>query len=163
VSKKQFEAASRRTVQLNSVDDFIEEVERIVAADRLGIVRTMGMWPVGQIFNHLACWINYGYEGFPPGAHPPWLIRTVLRLMKKRTLRDGMKPGIRIPGAPDGTFGVERVSLDEGADKLRAALQRLKKREPAKFHSPAFGEMSDDERIQLQLRHAELHLSFIHY
>ena len=139
------------------------EVERIVAAERLGMVRTTGTWTIGQIFNHLACWINYGYEGFPPGAHPPWFIRFILRRLKRKYLREGMKPGVRIPGAPDGTFGVERLSIDEGADRLRAALLRLKNHDPVKFNSPAFGEMPDDERIKLQLRHAELHLSFIHY
>jgi hypothetical protein len=163
MSNNQASAAQRRVLRFNSVDDLIADVERIVAADRLGIVRTSGTWSVGQIFNHLACWIGYGYEGFPPGAHAPWFVRAILRFMKKRLLRDGMKPGVRIPGAPDGTFGTEPMTLDEGAEKLRAALQRLKNREPARHHSPALGHMSDDERIQLQLRHAELHLSFVHY
>ena len=156
-------AASRRTLRFNSLSDLEAEVERIVAADRLGLAHATGNWSIGQIFNHLACWINYGYQGFPPGAHAPWFVRFILRLTKAKILRDGMKPGVRIPRAPDGTFGTDAASIDEGADKLRAAISRLKNREPVKFHSPAFGPMSDDDRIQLQLRHAELHLSYVHY
>ena len=63
--------------------------------------------------------------------------------------------------AEDGTVGIEPLSTAEGADRLRRALTRLKRGEPAKFDSPAFGLMSHDDRVQLNLRHAELHFSFL--
>ena len=72
-----------------------------------------------------------------------------------------MKPGMRIPRAEHGTFGVEELTTDEGADRLRQAIARLQRRDQPKFHSPGLGPMSDDDRISLNLRHAELHLGFL--
>jgi hypothetical protein len=74
-----------------------------------------------------------------------------------------MPAGVRIPGTKDGTFGTEPLSTSEGADRLRRAFQRLLSDEPARYDSPAFGPMSHADRIQLNLRHAELHLSFLRY
>jgi hypothetical protein len=51
----------------------------------------------------------------------------------------------------------------EAADRLKQAFRRLESGEPAKFHSPAFGAMSHEDRIRLNLRHAELHLGFLDY
>jgi len=151
-----------RALRFDSIDDLLTEIDRIVAAERAGALRCTGNWTTGQIFGHLAAWIDYGYEGFPPGAHPPWFIRIVLRMMKKKFLRGPMPRGVRIPRAPDGTFGVEPLSTDEGARRLREALARLQRREPVKFHSPAFGPVTEDERISANLRHAELHLGYLH-
>ena len=47
--------------------------------------------------------------------------------------------------------------------RLLAALERLQAREEAKFDSPAFGPMSYENRIKLNLRHAELHLGYLSY
>ncbi len=68
-----------------------------------------------------------------------------------------------IPGLPGGTLGTEPMSTEEGARKLKAALTRLKNGEPAKHPSPAFGPMTEEERTQFQLRHCELHMSFLAY
>lgn len=56
-----------------------------------------------------------------------------------------MKPGVRIPGVRGGNTGAKRWSAGEGA----------------KFHSPAFGEIGDHDRVAWMHRHAELHLSFL--
>lgn len=147
-----------RTLNFSSVDDVLAEVERLVAADRAGALRTAGSWTLGQSFGHLANWIEYGYEGFP--FKVPWIMRIVLRMFLRGILRKKMKPGARIPGASAGTYGVEPMSTDEGARRFRAALDRLKRGEPARFDSPAFGKMSEADRLLLNLRHAELHLGF---
>jgi hypothetical protein len=152
----------RRTLRFNSVDELLAEIDRIVSAEKAGTLRRTGNWSTGQIFGHLAAWIDYGYEGFPPGAHPPFFVRWVMKFWKKKIIRDGMPAGIRIPRTKDGTFGTEPYSADEGAARLRAALKRLSVGEPVKFHSPAMGPVSEAERIQVQLRHAELHLSYLH-
>ena len=70
---------------------------------------------------------------------------------------------MRIPKVAAGTFGVDVMPLAEGAARLRKAVARLQAGEPARYDSPAFGPMNHEERIQLNLRHAELHLSFLRW
>lgn len=151
-----------RKLRFNTLDDLLAEVDRIVAADQAGRLRRTGNWTAGQIFGHLAAWMNYSYEGYPKGrARPPWFIRVYLRMRKKSYMRDGMPRGVKIPGVEGGTFATEPLSTQEGAQRLRSVIQRAKKGEPALHDSPAFGKMSEDDRITIQLRHAEAHLGFL--
>ncbi len=62
-----------------------------------------------------------------------------------------------------GTVGMEDVDTGEAARRLLAACEKLKSAEEATFDSPAFGAMSREDRIALNLRHAELHLGFLRY
>lgn len=149
-----------RALHFNSIDEVLAEIDRIIAAEKAGTLRRTGNWTTGQVFGHLASWINYAYEGYP-GKGPPWFVRIMARMMKKSFLYKPSRRGFRMPGAAEGTFGTEVMSTDEGARRLRQALTRLKNREPVRFHSPAFGRMTDDERIAGHLRHAELHLGFL--
>ncbi len=80
-----------------------------------------------------------------------------------RLLKNGMKPGARIPGLSAGTVGQDDQPLDQAADRLKKAFLRLQNGEQAKYDSPGFGAMSHEDRIKLNLRHAELHLSFLKY
>lgn len=151
----------RRKIRFESIDDVLAEVDKIVAAEKAGKLRRTGNWTAGQTFNHLASWINYAYDGFP--MRTPWFIRMLLRALKlKKYLSTEMDAGIKIPGSPAGTYATEPLGLEEGAVKYRAALARLRSSEPARFDSPAFGKLSDADRLRLNFRHAELHLSFLH-
>lgn len=151
----------RRTLRFNSVEDVLADIDKIVAAEMAGKLRTTGNWTAGQAMGHVAEWIDYAYKGYPMGP-PPWPIRVILGLLKNRYLRKGMPAGVMIPKVKNGTFATDKISVGEGAARLREALNRLKCGEPAKFKSPAWGDMSDSERVTLNLRHAELHLSFLH-
>jgi hypothetical protein len=155
-------SARHRSLRFTSIEELRAEIDRVLAAERAGTLTRTGNWTTGQVLGHLAAWIEYGYEGYPPKAHPPWFIRWILRFRKGAYLRNDMPRGVRIPRSEQGTFGTEVLPTEEGARRLRAALDRLHRREPPKFHSPAFGPMTDDERIQLNLRHAELHLGYLH-
>ena len=150
----------RRQLRYESIDDLLLDIERLIAAEKSGTLRTTGNWTAGQVLGHIATWIEYGYEGYP--MRVPWFIRFFLRKKKAKYLRDGMVPGVRIPGTVDGTFGTALMTTEEGAARLRRAAQRLQDGEPAKFDSPAFGPMPHDERVAFNLRHAELHMSFLH-
>jgi hypothetical protein len=151
--------SERRALCFANIDDLLVEVDRLAAADQQGRLRHAGNWTLGQACGHLATWINYAYEGYP--MRVPWFIRMVLRRMVKKWMREGMSPGGRIPKVEGGTYGIEPLDTNEGAARLRAALARLVK-EPARFHSPAFGQFGEEDRLRLTLRHAELHLGFFH-
>lgn len=58
---------------------------------------------------------------------------------------------------------MDKLPTAEAVDRLLAALARLQRAEQAPFDSPAFGRMSHDDRIRLNLRHAELHLGYLVY
>lgn len=154
--------AGFRKLRFHSVDECLAEVDRIVAADASGKARAIGNWTIGQNIAHLAAWIEYGYDGFLVKA-PPLPIRWMLKyVLKGKYLRNGLPRGVGIPGVKDGTTGQDAMSTVDGAARYKRALARLTK-ESFKHPSPAFGKLSMDEQVQLNLRHAELHLGYVTY
>ena len=149
----------RRLLRFNSIDDISAEMDRIVAADRAGRLRRAGNWTAGQVFGHLSAWIDYGYEGYP--MQTPWLVKVIAKVLKNQILYKPMRPGMRVGRVVGGTYGTEMMSTDDGARRYRASLERLKRGEVLKFPSPAFGPLTNDEVVALNLRHAELHIGFL--
>jgi len=151
----------RRDLHFATIDDCISDVHKIMAADLEGRHSPLGNWSPGQILSHVAAWIDYGYEGFPVKALP-WPVRLIMRKLKlPKMLAHGMEPGVKIPGVAGGTTGADDVPVSEAGPRLIAALRRLASDEPAKFPSPAFGELSNEDRRRLMVRHAEMHMSFL--
>lgn len=153
--------ATHRSLKFQTVDDVMQELDRIAAADSAGSLKTNGNWTPGQNLSHLAAWIEYGYNGFPLKA-PPFFVRWILKRMMKKTLANGMSPGMKIPGVPGGTTGQEDMETGAAIERYKAALLRMQS-EPAIYDSPAFGKVPDDVRIKMMLIHAELHLGFLEY
>ena len=152
----------RRSLSFSSPNDIRADLTLLEAGAASGTIRHTGNWTPGQIFTHLAAFINYGYDGYPSKiANPPWLLRTLGKMLKTRTLAKKGSAGMRIPGVKEGTFGAEDVATAEGLTRLRAALSRLDAAPPSK-PNPLFGPLTFDEWKQLHTRHAELHLSFVH-
>ncbi|MFO0829754.1 MAG: DUF1569 domain-containing protein [Phycisphaerales bacterium] len=150
----------RRSLTLNSLQDLRREVERIAASERSGKLRRSGNWSAGQSFHHLATWMGYSYTG-PPGPKPPWLLRLMGPVIKRRFLTKGVPAGFRMRNVEGGTYGSEPRSLDEGTREILAAIERLGRERLPDRHA-LFGRMTPDEWIRLHLKHAELHLSFLH-
>jgi hypothetical protein len=73
-----------------------------------------------------------------------------------------MPRGVRIPGIAGGTCATEAVPLEDGVSRLRRSFERLKAQAPT-HPSVIFGPMTHDEWIKINLRHAELHLSYLNY
>lgn len=149
-----------RKLRFNSIAEVNRELDNIAELNRTGRLLTSGKWTPGQIMAHLAAWIEYGYDGYPLKS-PPWFIRWFLRLRLPKMLESGMPRGVKIPGIPGGTVGADDMPTDAGIARLRKAFKRLDDREEALHDSPAFGKMSHDDRIRLNLRHAELHLGHL--
>ncbi len=151
----------RRALRFASLADALAEAKRIEQAERDGRLRRSGNWTAGQAFGHLAAWASYPYDGYPPELHAPWFIKAILRMQKRKFLTGSMPVGVKIPKVPGGTAGTEALSLDEGMRRLRKAWERLEERPPG-VPNPIFGPLTHEEWKSLNLRHAELHLSFLH-
>ena len=151
----------RRRVRFETLDAAVRDAEALAEAQRRGTLRATGNWTLGQAIGHLAFWARAPFEGYPgmPGA--PWLLKVVVRPFKGYFLNKGLPAGGRIPSAPEGTFGVERMATEEALAELRTAFGRLEQESPT-VPNVVFGKLTHDEWIKLNQRHAELHLSFFH-
>jgi hypothetical protein len=149
--------AQRKVLHFKSLDEVQAEVDRLAAADRDGRLRMLGNWTFGQNLGHLASWVNYSFDGVPMKV--PFIVRLIMRPMKKIALYKAMRAGSKIPRVPGGTLGKDVFSSEEGVTRITAAFKRLKAGPPAIPHL-LFGPLTHDEWINQHLRHAELHLSF---
>jgi hypothetical protein len=154
----------RRSLRLESLDELAAEIERLVAAHAAGRLRATGGWTPGQIFEHLAKLIEFSYDGFPFTAR--WHIRAVSRVAKwiawKPFVRWVFRPGYTLEGSERALLPADDVSFDAGAARLRAAVGRMRTGEPMRQPSPFEGAITSEQWQFVHLRHAELHLSFLH-
>jgi hypothetical protein len=147
----------RRRLRFETIDDALAEADRLVAAEREGRLERAGNWTIGQALGHLATWANFAFDGYPPAVRAPLPVRLILRLARGRILSQGMMPGVKIRGVPEGTVGLEPMDPADGLARFRAAMERLRSTAP-QIDNPAFGRLTHEQWVQLNLRHAELHL-----
>jgi hypothetical protein len=153
--------AEHRKLRFENFDALWAEVERIAAAKQAGTLRTTGNWTAGQNLNHMAVWVGYTLNGFPPELRPPWFVKIIAKMMKNRFLTRGLPKGARIPKIPGGTLGIEDPGFDAAKAKLRSAWDRLLVAQSL-HPSPLFGALSREDWINGHLRHSELHMGFLH-
>jgi hypothetical protein len=145
----------RRELHFNTIEDIRAEVERLAQCHEL---RALGNWSTGQIFQHLAIGLNCCIDGYPHQLPAP--VRLALRfLFKRRFLMKPMAAGFKLP-AKAAALLPPPTTQEVGLRNLRQALERFEM-EPKRVPNPVLGPLTNDEWIQLQCRHAELHLSFL--
>ena len=147
-----------RTLNLQTPRQALEEAQRLALLAREDRLVTLGNWSAGQVFAHLAWWVESIDED--KGPKPPWFIKLLGPLMKKKMLTGHLPTGFRLPGSPSGTYGDEPCELEEGLARFAKAMARLERNGFPNRH-PVFGSMSGREWVSLHLRHAELHLGFL--
>lgn len=150
----------RRKLRFDNFDAMLADVQGLIASERAEKLRQLGNWTLGQTLNHLSTWMDFGFDGYPASVHAPLPARMILRVFKKRILTSGMMAGVKIRGIPGGTLGTEIVPTDPAYEKFTRSVARFQKSSPT-IANPAFGVLKPEEWIQLNLRHAELHLSFL--
>lgn len=149
--------AERRELRFESLDDVMAEVERLGAT---GEPRSTGNWSPGQNLQHIAKLMALSIDGFGD-LKAPLSIRLGARMMKQRFLAKSMPVGVNLPANMSLLMPDDDVSWDKGVAELRQAIERLKS-ERAEAESPVLGPLTHDEWINLHLRHAEMHLGFLH-
>ncbi len=81
--------------------------------------------------------------------------------MKKTFLSETLPAGFKIPGNAKQAMEPEpSVELEVQLSALRDAIERAKSDKTRAMH-PFFAELTIDQWDQFNLRHAELHMSFV--
>ena len=149
---------NRRKLRFSSIDEVFADVEKLLAAERAGNLARIGNWSFGQTLGHLAAWAGFCFDGYP--INPPKVIGWILRLRRNSFIRGAMPAGVHIPRVKGGTVAIEQLATEEGYSRFHRAFERLKSNCPPDRH-PFLGKMTHDDWIALNLRHCELHLSFM--
>jgi hypothetical protein len=150
---KTAKVSGRRQLRFDSFEEVRSDVNALVS----GKVHTLGNWSLPQILEHLARSMDMAVDG--ADFKPNWAIRQLGRMMKKRVLKSPMQPGFTLPKIAKG-LEPDELPLDKALQHFRSALKRLDA-ESTRAPHPVFGALTLEESNQLQLRHAELHLSFV--
>ena len=148
---------SRRSLRFDHLDEVTRDADALAEAERAGKLVQLGSWTLGQACAHVAAFMDFAFDGYPFAV--PWFVRLVARRLKNVIVNKPMKPGRKIPGIPGGTVSTEQLPTAEGIERLRRACARLELSAPMK-PNPLLGPLTPEEWKKLNLRHAELHLSF---
>jgi hypothetical protein len=155
----------RRTLHLSSIEEHSAEVDRVLAAHAAGELRTLGNWSAAQILQHIGRLIEFALDGFP--FRYPWYYRAATWQLKfvawRWLLARAFRPGFRNPPVAAALEPDPHLSLETAANYLRGPLARLAAGEQMTHPSPAEGRISHAQWLEAQLRHAELHLSFLDF
>jgi hypothetical protein len=145
----------RRVLHFQTLEEMLADAEKTAT----GPVRTLGNWSPGQIFDHLALWLEFTLDGFP--VKIPWYIRWAVWPFKGLMVRNPMSAGF-IWGEREAKVVTPQreIALEEGLVHLKLAVSRWRA-EPQRYPSPLLGKLTPAQWEQFQLRHCEHHLSFI--
>ncbi|MEE2990645.1 MAG: DUF1569 domain-containing protein [Planctomycetota bacterium] len=144
----------RRDIRYESLEDVFADARR--CAD--GGWTTNGNWSISQIYHHLSVALHAGIDGV--GFRIFWPKRLLARVfLKKKYLAEGIPPGFKIPGRMKQLEPTE-MPIEDALAQLANAIERYQGN-PKRAPHPLFGQFTDEESDQFQLRHAELHMSFI--
>ena len=150
--------AERRSLRFGSLEDLDAELDRLERAHAAGTLTHTGNYAPGQALHHLARWMErYRTRDLPKGL--PLHMRIVGRLMRGRVFEKGFPAGL--PGPEGKTQPEPDVPFQEGLAYLRRMHEALRQddfAQPNEFLGP----VSHADVITLHLRHAELHLGFLH-
>jgi hypothetical protein len=149
------EQTQRRSIEFTTLDEVRADIETLAA----GSYVTVGKWSFAQILDHLGSSLNASIDGFPFKAS--WFVRWfVAPMIKNSILTNQMKPGFKLPKKFSSYLPTEECTMDEALPKVLAAIKRFDDELPVADH-PFFGKMASEEWMNLHMRHAELHMSFV--
>jgi hypothetical protein len=151
----------RRQLRFENFAEALRDAELLADAERCGTLRATGNWALGQAIGHVATWARFANDGYPPMPHPPLILRLIVPVLKSPFLNKGLPAGASIGNLPNGTLGTEPMETSLAIRNVRAAFGRLEREAPTR-RNPFLGNLSHEDWIKLNLRHAELHQSFFH-
>ncbi|MFI4882205.1 MAG: DUF1569 domain-containing protein [Phycisphaerales bacterium JB064] len=154
--------ATRRDLRFASFDEVAADLDRLEAAMNTGTLAATGNWTPGQVFDHLAKFLQFAYDGFPSKAPPPvrWIARMMLK-KKAANSEDPIPSGFKLPKQASALLPREDMSDQQGLEYLRSQVARVQNGEKMTQPSPLLGRLTPEEWVTLQRKHMALHLSFL--
>ena len=148
---------NRRVLHFDSMPHAMEEARRLAEVK----VHTTGHYSLGQILEHLARALDV-VTGARPNLPVPWYAPLFGRLIRRWVIHNPPRPGFKLPGkAQSFLWPDEEVAVDAALGHLEQAYERFMSLSEYPTH-PLFGRLSPADHQQLQCRHFELHLGFVH-
>jgi hypothetical protein len=154
---------NRRIVRLQTLDDLLAEIEHVIAAAGAGEVRPLGNWSPAQVLWHIGKLIELSFDGFSWRYRrgPQWITRPFRFFAWRWLIRLAFRPGFINPPEAAVLEPPATVSLEDAAAYLRRQIERIRRGEKMTQESAIEGPYSHEQWVYIQLRHAELHLSFL--
>ncbi|MCM2372181.1 DUF1569 domain-containing protein [Aporhodopirellula aestuarii] len=148
---------NHRELHFKTLDEGMAEVERLATCE----TTTAGSFSFGQILDHLARTIRMAVGDAPP-PKVPLLLKIFGPMIRGKILNGRPKPGFKLPPKMQEYFwSKEDVPVETALAELRAAHQRFASMTEVP-RNPMFGNLTYTQTEQLQCRHFELHLGFVH-
>lgn len=150
------EKLSRRELTFASFDQVLAEVRFL---SRVGYHR-VGKWTLGQTCEHLARFMDYSLDGFPPTPFYAALIRPVARMMylgkilKQQRLPAGVST---LPTLVPGEWADDDLAVAQ----LTSAINRVQAPDAEFQPSPLFGKLTPEQWRKVHLWHCQHHLEFL--
>ena len=146
--------SDRRPLQFASIAEIMPDVDRLLAGHR-----TVGLWSLGQICEHLATVTNWFLDR-PADSPQPDPAQLKGAPEKREVFETGQLPeGMPLPAmlAPP-----DAVDAAEGARRLGRVLARFQESPPPQAPHRLFGSLSKAEWDRVVCIHSAHHLSFVH-
>ncbi|MEM6979175.1 MAG: DUF1569 domain-containing protein [Planctomycetota bacterium] len=151
------QSPKRRELHFDSLSQAVAEIESLAKTQTV----TVGKFSFPQIVDHFAHTFDIS-TGRAVAPKVPWLIRMIMASMTKRFATKPMKPGYQLPKHAQAFFWDHNATdLESAMTHFREAYQHYRHTDPLPRH-PLFGVIPKSRNEQIQCRHMELHLSFVH-
>jgi hypothetical protein len=151
------ETRKRRELHFDSIDEAMADAQRLAS----GEVETSGYYSFGQILEHLARAMDTVTGELTP--EPVGLpLRIAARLARPYVLSHPLRSGFKLPAKSQSLlWPTTEVDVATGLESWKQAIERFEQVEPLRPH-PVLGKLNRQQHTQMQCRHSELHLSFVH-
>ena len=148
----------RRDIQFNSFDQVIADIEQLLESG----ATTTGQHSFAAIVRHLAL-TNEMVVGDLVPPKLPWYMRLAMPLLRSSILNGPVKPGFKLPSTDMQSFfwPADDINPTDAFAKFKASVQSYEERGALPIH-PIFGKSTKEQTHGLLLKHAAMHMSFVH-
>ena len=148
----------RRELNFANMEDVTADIEKLAG----GEVRTVGKQSFSAIVRHLAI-ANEMINGKLTPPKLPWYMRLAMPFLRNSIFNGPVKPGFKLPSDQMQTFfwPEEPIEVSEAVARFKSSVDQYKSQGPPNRH-PLFGPGEPEVIDKMLLKHAAMHLSFVH-